>query len=361
MSCFRDESTGLFVISLNASLILINLLFLIQQQCNNNDSTSQCSGTTSSHLDRISFVFIEKTAASPKTKNKTSSLQTQKSVEQECQLCYMRYDQPDDMYSLLQCRHSACRICLESYLTIEITESRTDIACPQCSEPMHPSDIQLLLKAQPNVISKYEDFMVRRVLLADPDSRWCPAPDCSYAVIATGCASCPRIKCERPGCEKQFCYHCKAEWHPDQTCDAARAARHVRQTSSSSQDSHHRKSIYCVYIRYIMSFFLHFIQGDDIKPCPRCQVLIVKIDDGSCNHMVCAVCGSEFCWLCKKEITDLHYLSPSGCTFWGTKPWSRKKKLLWQLGTLVGAPVMIALVAGIAVPAMIIGKTFQMC
>lgn len=96
--------------------------------------------------------------------------------------------------------------------------------------------------------------------------------------------------------------------------------------------------------------------GDDIKPCPRCQVLIVKIDDGSCNHMVCAVCGSEFCWLCKKEITDLHYLSPSGCTFWGTKPWSRKKKLLWQLGTLVGAPVMIALVAGIAVPAMIIGK-----
>lgn len=56
-----------------------------------------------------------------------------------------------------------------------------------------------------------------------------------------------------------------------------------------------------------------------------------------------------------KEISDLHYLSPSGCTFWGKKPWSRKKKLLWQLGTLVGAPLGIALVAGIAVPAMIIG------
>lgn len=50
------------------------------------------------------------------------------------------------------------------------------------------------------------------------------------------------------------------------------------------------------------------------------------------------------------------WFSPSGCTFWGKKPWSRKKKLLWQLGTLVGAPVGIALVAGIAVPAMIIGK-----
>ena len=47
--------------------------------------------------------------------------------------------------------------------------------------------------------------------------------------------------------------------------------------------------------------------------------------------------------------------SPSGCTFWGKKPWSRKKKILWQLGTLVGAPVGIALLAGIAIPAMIIG------
>ena len=41
--------------------------------------------------------------------------------------------------------------------------------------------------------------------------------------------------------------------------------------------------------------------------------------------------------------------------FSGKKPWSRKKKLLWQLGTLVGAPIGIALLAGIAVPAMIIG------
>ena len=48
-------------------------------------------------------------------------------------------------------------------------------------------------------------------------------------------------------------------------------------------------------------------------------------------------------------------MSPSGCTFWGKKPWSRKKKLLWQLGTLVGAPVGIALIAGISIPAMIIG------
>ena len=49
------------------------------------------------------------------------------------------------------------------------------------------------------------------------------------------------------------------------------------------------------------------------------------------------------------------YSSPSGCTFWGKKQWSRKKVILWQVATLIGAPVIIALVAGVAVPGVIIG------
>lgn len=337
----------------------------------NTESASHSSGshTTSSHALNSSNTqrpSSQRMAASSNGSGGGSSSSTNNTrpiaSSQECPLCYGT-ETAQGFFIMLNCKHFACRNCLESYLTIEIFESRTEIACPQCTESMHPSDISTLLRAFPTVMKKYEDFMVRRVLLSDPDSRWCPAPDCSYAVIATGCASCPRIRCERPGCDVNFCYHCKAEWHPDQTCDAARASRHspMRAASGSiSQDSQHR--------------------GDDIKPCPRCQVLIVKMDDGSCNHMVCAVCGSEFCWLCMKEISDLHYLrlvsrrvihsniriyfnnfffvrfnSPSGCTFWGKKPWSRKKKLLWQLGTLIGAPVGIALVAGIAVPAMIIG------
>ncbi len=47
--------------------------------------------------------------------------------------------------------------------------------------------------------------------------------------------------------------------------------------------------------------------------------------------------------------------SPSGCTFWGKKQWSRKKVILWQVATLIGAPVIIALIAGVAVPGVIIG------
>lgn len=98
-------------------------------------------------------------------------------------------------------------------------------------------------------LEKYEDFMVRRVLAIEPDARWCPAPDCSFAVIAAGCASCPKLRCERPGCDSYFCYHCKARWHPNQTCDAARAQRSQYYERSSSlsfsqSDSQHSTSFY---------------------------------------------------------------------------------------------------------------------
>ncbi|NXA45501.1 RN19A ligase, partial [Nothocercus julius] len=259
----------------------------------------------------------------------------------ECPLCLLRHSK-DRFPDIMTCHHRSCVDCLRQYLRIEISESRVNISCPECSERFNPHDIRLILNDD-ILMEKYEEFMLRRWLVADPDCRWCPAPDCGYAVIAFGCASCPKLTCGREGCGTEFCYHCKQIWHPNQTCDAARQER-----------------AQSLRLRTIRSSSISYSQesgaaADDIKPCPRCAAYIIKMNDGSCNHMTCAVCGCEFCWLCMKEISDLHYLSPSGCTFWGKKPWSRKKKILWQLGTLVGAPVGIALIAGIAIPAMIIG------
>ncbi|XP_027872499.1 E3 ubiquitin-protein ligase RNF19A [Xiphophorus couchianus] len=259
----------------------------------------------------------------------------------ECPLCLLRLSR-ESFPDIMTCHHRSCSDCLRQYLRIEISESRINISCPECAERFNPHDIRIILGDRV-LMEKYEEFMLRRWLVADPDCRWCPAPDCGYAVIAFGCASCPKITCGREGCGTEFCYHCKQRWHPNQTCDAARQQR-----------------AQSLRLRTVRSSSLSYSQesgaaADDIKPCPCCAAYIVKMNDGSCNHMTCAVCGCEFCWLCMKEISDLHYLSPSGCTFWGKKPWSRKKKILWQLGTLVGAPVGIALIAGIAIPAMIIG------
>ena len=172
-----------------------------------------------------------------------------------------------------------------------------------------------------------------------------------YAVIATSCAACPQLKCERPGCNTLFCYHCKGMWHNNQTCDEARRERAAKLPSPGDQGNSTGLTLGGPF----MMDRDQFLKPGDVKACPRCKTLIVKMNDGSCNHMVCAMCGAEFCWLCLKLITDLHYLSPTGCTFWGKRPWTKKKKLLWQIGILIGAPVGIALIGGLAVPGIIFG------
>lgn len=286
-------------------------------------------------------------------------MDTKASIKQiECPLCVLVVNE-SAAYSLAACRHQVCLDCLKKYIITEINHSRLNITCPICSELIHPNSIKKILHDDFYYI-KYENFMLRRVLAAEPDTRWCPAPDCGYAVIAFGCSSCPKLICAREGCKTAFCYHCKQEWHPNQTCNIANLQKNkgmnlninirddlIQASSNQASPSSGKSS---KPSQPSMS-----LRAEDIKECPVCASRIVKMNDGSCNHMTCSICETEFCWLCMKEISDLHYFSPSGCTFWGKKPWSRKKKFFWRLGMLIGAPICIILIAGVAVPAIVIG------
>uniref|UniRef100_A0A803VTS6 RBR-type E3 ubiquitin transferase n=1 Tax=Ficedula albicollis TaxID=59894 RepID=A0A803VTS6_FICAL len=258
---------------------------------------------------------------------------------EECPLCLL--PQPPEAFpSLGCCSHRSCRACLQQYLRLAVRESRVPASCPHCPAALHPADVHRLLP-EPALRDKYEEFLLRRLLVADPGTRWCPAPDCSYAVFAHGCAECPRITCGREGCGTEFCYHCRQPWHPDGPC--APAPSLATPTAQLAQQEE-----------------LGNAEAEDIKVCPRCSAFIMKINDGSCNRMNCTVCGCLFCWLCLREISDVHFLSPSGCTFWGKRPWSRTRRILWQLGMVLGAPMVISLAAGVAVPVITIGIPIYM-
>uniref|UniRef100_A0A1I8BRC8 RBR-type E3 ubiquitin transferase n=1 Tax=Meloidogyne hapla TaxID=6305 RepID=A0A1I8BRC8_MELHA len=245
--------------------------------------------------------------------------------QKECPICCLKQS-TQNFYRLKACTHIFCKTCLVKYVSVEIAESRTDISCPECPVFLQISDIYNLLSHQPEMLERFEFYSLRRVLSIDPDTRWCPAPDCT---------------------------HCKSYWHPNQTCDQARS----RSFFNSPLVQSLRSSLPANNVESTRSGGF-VISGDEMKACPRCGALITK--------MQCALCNAEFCWLCLKQINELHYLSPTGCTFWGKKPWTRKKKLLWQIGTLIGAPLGIALIAGLAVPGIICGvpifigrKTYQ--
>ncbi|XP_054035816.1 E3 ubiquitin-protein ligase RNF19B isoform X2 [Dryobates pubescens] len=266
----------------------------------------------------------------------------------ECPICLL--PQPPEAFpTLASCHHRSCRACLEQYLRIAISESRVPVACPHCPALLQPADVHCLL-AEPSLRDKYEEFLLRRLLVADPGTRWCPAPDCSYAVIAYGCAECPRLTCGREGCGTEFCYHCRQPWHPDGPCAPVPPAPSL--SSPAAQLTHPEDSAH--------SETMVQAEAEAIKVCPRCSAFIMKINDGSCNRMSCTVCGCLFCWLCLQEISDVHFLSPSGCTFWGKRPWSRSRRILWQLGMVLGAPMVISLVAGIAIPVITFGIPIYM-
>ena len=222
-----------------------------------------------------------------------------------CSICLVMRE-GHEVVRLLNCTHTPCLDCMTSNFDILVKHGgRLEMECPECFEHLHPTDVKKVVGS-----SKI------------PTLRWCPAADCTYAVIGSNkCTTCPMIECQRPQCKTQFCYNCRQIWHPDTEC-------------------HPTKIDY---------------PTDEVKPCPKCRALINKTGDGSCNEMHCGVCDFEFCWLCLQETNSLHYITPSGCTLFGKKKWSKAEIALSRIAVMIGGPIGIAIASVVAIPAITFG------
>lgn len=95
----------------------------------------------------------------------------------------------------------------------------------------------------------------------------------------------------------------------------------------------------------------------DVKPCPRCKVLIIK-QEGTCNHVECKMCGTHFCWMCLQRIdrAGVHFLSTdNSCPMFGDQPTSRCMKIFYWAMALLLAPIGIPVISLLAVPFILIG------
>lgn len=45
----------------------------------------------------------------------------------------------------------------------------------------------------------------------------------------------------------------------------------------------------------------------DVVNCKQCKSRITKIRDEGCNHMTCAKCGYQWCWLCGATFKEDHF------------------------------------------------------
>ena len=204
-----------------------------------------------------------------------------------CCVCYMM--KPSSQFlKFSNCGHAFCKDCVKSAFEMGVMESRTDLQCLNCSVETLPIEVQSVTSKE--LYEKYLEFSLRRFLAREPNVRSCPSPDCPYAYILENISGCEEYHfvCENESCGREFCYQCKCSWHPDRTCQEARLEVALDMPEDTIPED--------------------VLKNMNAKQCPVCHATIEKMADGSCNQVHCISCGQDFCWLCGKKISEMHYM-----------------------------------------------------
>ena len=128
-----------------------------------------------------------------------------------------------------------------------------------------------------NKLNHRYQILLTRTYVDDVEKlKWCPAPNCEYAVqceIKQRELSriVPTVEC---ACHHRFCFGCTLQDHQPTPCMLIK--KWLKKCEDDSETA-------------------NWISANT-KECPKCQSGIEK--NGGCNHMTCRKCKHEFCWIC---------------------------------------------------------------
>ncbi|PWN32169.1 putative ariadne-1 protein [Meira miltonrushii] len=200
----------------------------------------------------------------------------------------------------LACGHRFCTGCYRTYLEQKVMtegESRR-IQCMEekCNLVIDEGTVGLVVRQ--NIAERYKTLLNRAFVDDSQNLRWCPAPNCEFAVecntsgASTGGARpnakkrkkdgprshiVPTVKC---ACGHAFCFACNNEGHAPAVCEVVRMW--IRKCEDDSETA-------------------NWISANT-KECPKCDSSIEK--NGGCNHMTCRKCRHEWCWICMGPWSD---------------------------------------------------------
>jgi len=193
-----------------------------------------------------------------------------------CDICCD--DEPGLETYAMKCDHRYCVNCYRQYIESKVKDEgeAARIQCPaeKCSRIVDAKSVKLLVP--PEIYQRYEELLNRTYVDDKPNLRWCPAPDCDYAV---DCAvkqsqlhlTIPTVTC---GHDHRFCFGCSLSDH--QPCPCILVRKWLKKCEDDSETA-------------------NWISAHT-KECPKCVSTIEK--NGGCNHMTCRKCKHEFCWVC---------------------------------------------------------------
>ncbi|KAJ3330632.1 hypothetical protein HDU76_005216 [Blyttiomyces sp. JEL0837] len=193
----------------------------------------------------------------------------------ECGICCN--DEPGLLTLALSCGHRFCEGCYTRYLTQKVREEgesrRIQCLDSQCKVIVDEKTVELAVDKETH--QKYQTLLLRTYVDDNALLKWCPAPNCDYAVECRLPASLdevvPSVKCE---CGHRFCFGCSLPDHQPSTCGLVKLW--LKKCADDSETA-------------------NWISANT-KECEKCLSTIEK--NGGCNHMTCRKCKYEFCWVC---------------------------------------------------------------
>lgn len=178
----------------------------------------------------------------------------------------------------MKCGHRYCTNCYRMYLVQKIRGEgeAARIKCPgdACNKTIDVKSLDLLLTS--DLTDRYHELLMRTYVDDRENLKWCPAPNCVYA-IECGVKKrdlnriVPTVQCE---CRYNFCFGCTLADH--QPCPCSLVKKWLKKCEDDSETA-------------------NWISANT-KECPKCHSTIEK--NGGCNHMTCRKCRHEFCWMC---------------------------------------------------------------
>ncbi|KAK2784616.1 hypothetical protein FQN53_008334 [Emmonsiellopsis sp. PD_33] len=193
-----------------------------------------------------------------------------------CDICC---DDDDDLETYaMRCGHRFCVDCYRHYLGQKIREEgeAARIQCPQhdCHRIVDSKTLDFLVTE--DLRERYHILLMRTYVDDKENLKWCPAPNCEFAV------DCPVKKRElnrivptvQCSCTHSFCFGCTLNDHQPPPCTLVK--KWLKKCKDDSETA-------------------NWISANT-KECPKCASTIEK--NGGCNHMTCRKCKHEFCWMC---------------------------------------------------------------
>ncbi|XP_009292721.1 ankyrin repeat and IBR domain-containing protein 1 isoform X2 [Danio rerio] len=207
------------------------------------------------------------------------------------------FEDPVDM----SCGHEFCRACWEGFLNLKIQEGEAhNIFCPayDCFQLVPVEVIESVVSREMD--KRYLQFDIKAFVDNNPAIHWCPVARCERAVRLTrpgpGASdplSFPLLKAPAVDCGKGhlFCWECLGDAHEPCDCETwkmwLQKVSEMKPEELAGVSEAYEDAANCLWLL------------SNSKPCANCKSPIQKNE--GCNHMQCAKCKYDFCWICLEE------------------------------------------------------------